>query len=149
MCVVNNSPFFNLAKEDYNRINGQLRECQRKMDSLSRDLENKDNLNKQLKMKIGKLEDDFEATRQEINEITIARDSMHQQKLDVEKQLKVHHQKITKVEESYESMQIRKTDLQTELVELKKQLMRLVSGEDATNQVKTQLQTEVCKQLYW
>lgn len=110
---------------------------------MSRDLENKDNLNKQLKMKISKLEDDFETTRQEINELTISRDSIHQQKLDVEKQLKVHHQKITKVEESYESMQIRKTDLQTELVELKKQLMRLVSGEDATNQVKTQLQTEV------
>ena len=82
---------FNLsAKEDYNRINGQLRECQRKMDSMSRDLENKDNLNKQLKMKISKLEDDFETTRQEINEITISRDSIHQQKLDVEKQLKVN-----------------------------------------------------------
>lgn len=59
------------------------------MDSMTRDISNKDNLNKQLKLKIHSLEDDFEACRQEYSQCVVSRDSLQQQKLDVERELKV------------------------------------------------------------
>ena len=56
---------------------------------MSRDLENKDTLNSQLKMKISNLEERFEETRQEYNTCLISRESIEQQKLDLERELEV------------------------------------------------------------
>ena len=78
------------GKDDYNNIEAQLREYQRKMESMSRDISNKDSLNRQLKNKIKTLEDDFEQSRQDLNSCIISRDSLQQQKLDVERELKVN-----------------------------------------------------------
>ena len=52
---------------------------------MSRDLENKDNLNRQLKNKITDLEENFESCRQEYNSCIISKDSLQQQKTDVER----------------------------------------------------------------
>ena len=56
---------------------------------MSRDLTNKDNLNKQLKNKIYTLETEFESMREEYNQCVVSRDSLQQQKNDVERELKV------------------------------------------------------------
>ena len=80
---------FYSGKDDHTRIEAELREYQRKMDSMARDLTNKDHLNKQLKAKINSLEDEFETCRQEYSDCVVSRDSLQQQKLDVERELKV------------------------------------------------------------
>ena len=56
---------------------------------MSRDLDNKDTLNQQLKGKISDLEDRFEETRQEYNNCLISRESIEQQKMDLERELTV------------------------------------------------------------
>jgi len=56
---------------------------------MSRDIENKDTLNQKLKVKISNLEDQFEESRQEYNNCLITKDSLEQQKLDLEKELHV------------------------------------------------------------
>ena len=77
------------GKDDHNRVESQLRETKRKLELMSRDLENKDTLNQQLKGKISDLEDRFEETRQEYNTCLISRESIEQQKLDLERELTV------------------------------------------------------------
>ena len=81
--------FIYSGKDDHNRVESQLRETKRKLELISRDMESKESLNQQLKGKISDLEDRFEETRQEYNVCLISRDSIEQQKMDLEKELEV------------------------------------------------------------
>lgn len=78
-------------KDEHTRIESQIREYQRRMDSMQRDLSNKDIMCKQLKNKITTLENEFEGCRQELNTCIVTRDSLQQQKLDVERELRVRN----------------------------------------------------------
>ena len=59
------------------------------MDSMARDLNSRDTLVKNLKKKITHLEDEYSNCTAELNECVVTRDSLMQQKADVERELKV------------------------------------------------------------